>query len=763
MQYRTGWIIPIVIIGLSTVAHAQHAGDGTEAGDRDGSGCVVDETEYEQNWNNMERGEARIAALCGDDDVCLEDFASFANSLMTPLDLQWMQQDACMATSDSEVLLEDLSFFDHAGVLMELPSCYASSSAWCSEAFPESIDGDDCQIDMVGEAPFLWPNQQPQVTCEQLYQGSELIGMELENLLADWNPTIFGDPFVPEGELHHDTESRFGRYFDNISEELQITTEIVSMTLTGTALLDDIVLGDLIVPAEKPTPEAIVVELGLDPTIIQPWVALCAITVPECPTDADCEEIREQLRAKQAALAAIDCGDLAAALAAAQADLVAAQADLATAAAALGVAETAFDTAKNAWDAARTQAQTAADAITDLVNNHIFHSGISTDGAGGAHRNMIGQSAGGIGYEIYFDGSQSSINTLLWLFDTPAFRAAQRQLRDAGKAMRTAEADLNQATADMITAMLDWMDAGDAVDAAQARVDALQAALDACLARQRAAQDDVQDCQEALDECLGHQSTATNAAQGTAGTAVSGADDEMDEAEERGDDTSAGRARLDEAEDKLEESEEAEDEGRHDDAQRLAREAEEIANGVKTDWERENEFWATHDPCDEVGATREEMTSEYCAWDAGEPHLVPLGHTPTSYAALGTVRKIISVIGYAVSGSDPVNDTVDNIMALTTISRVKELYAFYYGSYAREYTSYECISDDAGHVYWVERGTRTDRGELPECGLRLTSDLNDILDLSLQQTEEDVEQAVRDYLNRCRPTGCECTVAVGCN
>ena len=141
---------------------------------------------------------------------------------------------------------------------------------------------------------------------------------------------------------------------------------------------------------------------------------------------------------------------------------------------------------------------------------------------------------------------------------------------------------------------------------------------------------------------------------------------------------------------------------------------------------------------------------------------MPLGHTPTSYRALGAVRKLISAVGYAFTGSDPVNDAVDNIMALSSINGVRELYAFYNGTYTREYETFECV-DDGSHQYWVSRGTHTETGALDECGYRLTDGLDEILDISTQGSEEATATAVREYLARCQPTGCSCERPASCD
>ena len=790
------------------------------------------------------RGNSRLASLCGDSDSCRNELGSVALLSSLPWETTWLGAELCYANSQADQLAEQNMARDFAGNTIDLTICEASSEAVCGE------ERAACSIDLVSGAPFNPPREEPIVQCEHLGIAIESIGAPLQELMQPHNPQITGDTNVSEGDLNHDTSSPLSVELGAMSQTLMMADYFGEIGEQAEQAMFDVssMREALVLAAVEMTPEDIVDELGLDPTLIQPWVSAPAGTLPTHPTDSDCERIRQAVAAKRVA---VDCSQLEAAYLAALLDLADAQADLSDANDAFDAADAAFTAADTAARDAKADMQTAADAITDLVNRHIHHSGISTDGAGGAHRNMIGLSSAGVGFSIYFDGSQSSINTILWLFNTDAYRDAKKAFSDAAKAYKAAEAAKSQAGADWMNAFLDVLDASDAVDAAQARADAAQQALDACRARQRDAQQDLSDCEDKLNECVGRQQTDTDSAQGGARSAINGATSEADTADGFGTDTTGGRSAIQGAQDKLDESEQAESDGRHDDAQRLAREAQAeaeaertrlagqnaenqecsdeadrrqraarraidtadteldeaeergdnttadrsrlsgaeqklrdseraqsenrfedakrladeataAANAVTTSWEAENNFWDTHSPCDPEGATYDELVSEYCSWNDSEPHLVPLGHTPTSYRALGAVRKLISAVGYAFTGSDPVNDAVDNIMALSSINGVRELYAFYNGTYTREYETFVCV-DDGSHQYWVSRGTHTETGALDECGYRLTDGLDEILDISTQGSEEATATAVREYLARCQPTGCSCERPASCD
>lgn len=795
----------------------------------------------------QERGHARITSVCGDSESCREDVGSLSLLSDLPWETTWLGAELCYANAQADQLAEQNMARDHTGNTIDLTLCDASSASVCD------AERADCTIDLVGESPFNPPREEPIYQCEQLGMAIESIGAPLQDLGLPHNPQLVGDSNVPDGELNHDMSSSLSVELGAMSQTLMMADYFGDIAEQAEHAMFDVasLREALVVQAALVTPEDIVDELGLDPTLITPWVAAPVGTLPAHPTDQDCETIRRAVAAKRGALAAIDCSQLEAALLAALLDLAIAQADLADANDAFTAADAAYTAADTAAKNAKTDLQTAADAITNLVDRHIHHNGISTDGAGGAHRNMIGLSSAGIGFSIYFDGSQSSINTILWLFNTDAYRDAKKAFSDAAKAYKAAELAKSQAGADWMNAFLDVLDAADAVDAAQARADAAQQALDACLARQRAAQQDVTDCEDKLNECVGRQESDTDGAQSGARSAINGAtseanradgfgsdttgsrsaiggaqdkldeseqaesegrhddaqrlageaeaeaeaertrlaeqnaenqacsdeadrlqgearraidtaDGELDEAEERGENTTGDRSRLSGAEQKLRDSEQAQSENRCEDAKRLAREAAAAANAVTSAWEAENNFWNTHSPCDPEGATYRELVSEWCSWNESEPHLVPLGHTPTSYRALGTVRKLVAVVGYALTGTDPVNEAVDNIMALSSINGVKELYAFYNGTHSREYETFECV-DDGDHQYWVSQGTNIETSDLDECGYRLTDGLDEILDISLLGSEEATAAAVRSYLARCQPTGCSCERPASCN
>ena len=710
--------------------------------------------------DNQQRVHERLSELCGDDQSCWEEHGYLGQAIGLSQEYTGWRAEMCVLDEQHNQIEQQVTAVDASGEPLELTSCSASSQSWCD---PTGAFG-DCVIDLVGAQPFNWPETQPEAQCRQLEQAVETIGPSLAELMQPHNQVLQGNPHTEPGETFVDHGSPLHQELTVMGYTLDLGGQVNDVGDAAAQALQDSTdeLAMLLLASVVVTPESIVDELGLDRSLIQPWPTTVSQPVPAHPSDADCERIRQMLAQKRVALAAIDCSALQAAYDAAMADLLAANLDLALADGALTDAEDAFDAADTAATDAQTALQDAADAITALVDKHIHHGGISTDGAGGAHTNKIGLSAGGVGFEIYFDGSQSSINTILWLFNTDAYKNARKDFRDAAKAARLAEEARADAMADWMDALLDYLDAADAADAAQARADAALAALNACLQRQRDAQQDVQDCEDKLDVCEGRQASDTTTAQGGARGAVAGAESELGETTGRGGDAGDAQDRIDEANDKLDESEQAESEGRHDDAQALAGEAESIANGVKDDLHDDNVFWQSHRPCNPEGATYDEVTGEWCTWGDAEPHLVPLGHTPTSYRALSITRKIIGAIGYAVTGSDPVNDTVDNIMNLTSIKDVRELYAFYYGNRAQEITTYICVSDGE-HVYWSESGTRTEYSELGECGFALTSDLNDILDVSLAGDEDAVAAEVRDYVNRCRPTGCACEMPSGCN